>query len=102
MIGLSLVYAGNGSRNRLTDLENELMVVRRGGGWEGTVTELGVDLYTLLYLKWITNKVLLYSTGISAQCYRSIWVGAEFGGEWIHGYVWLSPFAVPLKLLQHC
>ena len=23
----------------------------------------------------------------------------EFGGEWIHVYVWLSPFAVRLKLL---
>ena len=23
-------------------------------------------------------------------------------GEWIHVYVWLSPFAVQLKLSQHC
>ena len=28
-------------------------------------------------------------------------MGAGFGGEWIHVYVWLSPFAVYLKLL-HC
>ena len=28
-----------------------------------------MDMYTLLYLKWITNKDLLYSTGDSAQCY---------------------------------
>ena len=27
----------------------------------------GMDMYTLLYLKWITNKDLLYSTGDSAQ-----------------------------------
>ena len=26
-----------------------------------------MDIYTLLYLKWITNKVLLYSTWNSAQ-----------------------------------
>ena len=26
-----------------------------------------IDMYTLLYLKYITNKVLLYSTGNSAQ-----------------------------------
>ena len=26
----------------------------------------------------------------------------EFGGEWIHVYVWLSPFVVRLKLFQHC
>ena len=25
-------------------------------------------------------------------------MGGEFGGEWIHEYVWLSPFAVHLKL----
>ena len=25
------------------------------------------------------------------------WVGGEFGGEWIHVYVWLSPFAVQLE-----
>ena len=30
------------------------------------------------------------------------WIGGEFGGEWIHGYVWQSPFAVLLKLPQHC
>ena len=27
-----------------------------------------MDTYTLLYLKWITNKDILYSTGNSAQC----------------------------------
>ena len=26
----------------------------------------------------------------------------EYGGEWIHTYVWLNPFAVYLKLSQHC
>ena len=66
------------------------------------VREFGMDMYTLLYLKWITNKDVLYSTGNSAQCYVAAWMGREFGGEWIHVYVWLSPFAVCLKLLQHC
>ena len=33
------------------------------------VKESGKDMYTLLYLKWIINKDLLYSTGNSAQCY---------------------------------
>ena len=36
---------------------------------EGIVRELGIDIYTLLYLKWITNKFLWYSIGNSAQCY---------------------------------
>ena len=26
------------------------------------------------------------------------WMGAEFGGEWIHVYVWLSPFALHLNV----
>ena len=32
-------------------------VERRG---DGIVRELGMDMYTLLYLKWVTNKDLLY------------------------------------------
>ena len=43
--------------------------------------------YALLYLKWITNKVLLYGTENSAQCYMAIWTGGEFGREWIYVYV---------------
>ena len=39
-----------------------------GEGWgEGIVREFGTDMYTLLYLKWITNKDLLYSTGNYTQ-----------------------------------
>ena len=48
------------------------------------------------------QKDLLYSTRNSAQCYVAAWMGREFGGEWIHVYVWLSPFAVHLKLSQCC
>ena len=33
---------------------------------EVTVKEFGMDMYTLLYLNWITNKDLQYSTGNSA------------------------------------
>ena len=28
---------------------------------------IGIDIYTLLYMQWITNNNLLYSTGNSAQ-----------------------------------
>ena len=58
-------------------------------------------MYTLLYSKWITNKDL-NSTWNSAQCYVLAWIGREFGRKWIHAYIWLSPFNVHLKLLQHC
>ena len=66
---------------------------------EGTVRECGVDMYTLIYLKWITNKDLRYSMWNSAQCPVATWMRGECGGEWIHVYVWLSPFSVHLKLL---
>ena len=62
------------------------------------LTILKYTIHTLLYLKWITNKDLLYSTGNSTQCYVAAWMGGESGGEWIHVYVWLSPFTVHLKL----
>ena len=34
--------------------------------------KFGIDMYTLLYLKRINKKDLLYSTGNSAQCYGSL------------------------------
>ena len=69
---------------------------------ERIVRDLGKVIYTLLYLKWITNKDLLYSIWNSAQWYVPDWMGGGFGGELIHVYVWMSPFAAHLELLQHC
>ena len=40
-----------------------------------------MDKYTLLYLKWIINKDILYSTQNSAQCYVAAWMRGEVGGE---------------------
>jgi len=37
-------------------------------------------MYILLYLKWITNKTLMYSTRNSAQCYVLAWIGLR--GVW--------------------
>ena len=73
------------TKHRCTDLMNELQLP--GGRVGGIVREFGMDRYTLLYLKWITNKDLLWSTGNSAQCYVLVWVGGEFGGEWTHAYL---------------
>ena len=50
-------------------------------GGEGTVREFGINMYTLLYLKWLTNKVLPYSTGNSAQCHGAAWMGGKSGGR---------------------
>ena len=48
------------------------------------------------------NTCYVNSTGNSAQCYAAAWLGAECGRGWIHVCARLSPFAVHLKLLQHC
>ena len=75
----------------------------KGGKWGGgVVREFGMDMYTLLHLKCISNRDLPYNKGNSAQCSEAAWIGGESGREWIQGYVWLSPFAVPLKLSHHC
>ena len=55
----------------VTDLENKLMVIR-GKGWvrRDIDLEYGINMYTLIYLKQITNKDLLYTTGNSSQDYK--------------------------------
>ena len=83
---------------------NECMVAG-GRGMGEIVGEFGIykhihihNIYTLLCLKGITNKDLLFSTWSSAQCCVVAWMEGEFGGEWIHVYKWLCPFTVHLKL----
>ena len=48
------------NRNRLTDIENRLVVAKGGGGKDW---EFGVSRCKLLYIGWINNKALLYSPG---------------------------------------
>ena len=40
-----------------------------------------------LYLKWINNKEILYSTWNSTQCYVPAWMGGGLGGEWAQPYL---------------
>ena len=70
--------------------------------WEkGIVGEFEVYIHTLLCLKWITSKDPLYSTWSSVQC--CVWPGWDgVWGEWLHVYMWLGPFAVHLRVSQHC
>ena len=42
------------------------------GKW--IIREFGMGMYTLLYLKWVTNKGPLYSTGNSGLCYMAGWM----------------------------
>ena len=99
---------GNGNPLQYSCLENPM----DRGAWRG-YSPWGRKIVTterlnnnnndkLLYLKCITNKDLLYSTWNSGRCYVAVCMRGESGGEWIHVYVWLSPFAVHLKLSQCC
>ena len=56
------------TKQKQTHRLRELTYGHQGGrvGRGGIVREFGIDMYTLLYLKWITNKDLLYSTENSA------------------------------------
>lgn len=58
-------------------------------------------MFTLLHLKWMTNKGLLYSTWNSADCHVPAYMGGQFGGEGTHEHVWLSLLTVHLKLPQY-
>ena len=44
---------------RMRPTESELMVAGAGVGGLGIVRQFGIDMYSLLCLKWITNKDLL-------------------------------------------
>ena len=46
-------------RNRLTDIENRLVVAKGEEGVGGKDWESGISRGKLLYIGWINNKVLL-------------------------------------------
>ena len=57
----------------------------QGEGLRGGIDwEFGIDMYTLLYLKYITNRDLLYSTGNSTQYSIITYMGKESEKEWIY------------------
>ena len=62
-------------------------MVTRGERGLGINWEIGIDIYTLLYIKLITNKDLLYSTGNSIQYSVMTYMGKESNKEWIYVYV---------------
>ena len=54
-----------------------------------------MDTYTLLYLKWKSNKDLLYNTEKSTQRYAPAWMGA---GLEENGYMYMYD-KVPLLFI---
>ena len=64
------------NRNRLTDIENR-SVVAKGWGVQSTHGEFGVGRCKLWHWEWISNEVLLYSTGNSIQSLGIVQDGRE-------------------------
>ena len=46
----------------------KIQYLPREGGGVGTNWEIGIDIYTLLCIKQVTNENPLYGTGNSTQC----------------------------------
>ena len=60
------------------------------------------DIYTLLYIKQITNKDLLYSTENSTQYSRVAYMGKESKSEWTYARVRASLVAQQLRIRLQC
>ena len=59
----------------------------KGGRWGGINWEIGIDIHIILYIKYITNKDLLYSTGNSTRYSVMTYMGKDSKKEWIYVYV---------------
>ena len=70
------------------------------GEWMGerNIREVRINVDTLLYLKQISNKVLLYSTGNCAQCYVAAWMGGSLGEN---GYMYMYVY-IYVYVSLHC
>ena len=68
------------------NMVKSVMIARAGRMRGRIVREFGMDIYTLLYLKWIINKDLLYSTQNSAQI---MWQPGWEGSLGENGYMYM-------------
>ena len=75
------------SRNRDTDVENKLMDTQGKGG-RGMNWEIGIDIYTLLCIKYVTNEYLLYNTGNSKMFVPSLSFLIQPNWSLLCGKIW--------------
>ena len=85
------------NRNRLTDIENRLVVAKGEGGGGGMDWEFGVSRCKLVYMEWINNR---------SYCIAQ---GTIFNIPWqtimeknMKKSIYMSHFAVQQRLIQHC
>ena len=65
------------------------MVAKGEGGEGGKDREFGINRCKLLYIGWINNKVLLYSTGNYIQYPLLNHNGKEYEKEYIYIYIYV-------------
>ena len=67
LFAVNWLYTGRAARRHIRSF---MEIFNHGTGWAPLTPMCSrVSCTTLLYLKWITNKDLLYSTWNSTQCY---------------------------------
>ena len=77
------------NRNRLTDIENRLLVAKGEGGRGGKDWEFGISRCKLVYIGWMNNKVLLYSTGNYIQYPVINHNGKQYEKVYIYIYIYI-------------
>ena len=82
------------------DLKNELMVARRKDWGRDSQEVWDGHVHTVVFK--MDNQQGPTVQHMKLKCFVAAWKRGEFGGAWIHVYVWLSSFAVRLKPSQHC
>ena len=68
-------------RKQIYGYQGQRWVVR-GINWK-----IEIDIYTLLYIKQVTNKNLLYSTENSTPYSVVAYMGKESKNEWLYVYI---------------
>ena len=89
-------------RNRFTDIENRLVVAKGKGEGSGMDWVFGVSRYKLFHSEWISNEVLLYSTGNYIQSLGIEHDGRKYEKKNVYIHVWQDYYAIQQKLTQHC
>ena len=77
-------YPGHKTITKFTDIENRLVLAKEEEGGGGKDWEFGISRCKLLYRGWISNKVLLYSTGNYIQYPVINHNGKEYEKEYIY------------------
>ena len=71
-------------QNRGTDIENNKLLTTSGERGKGINWEIRIDTYTLLFIKQIISKNLLFGIGNLTQCSVMTYMGKKTKNKWIH------------------